>query len=107
MGGGFGILLQQLIAQTNTTFDWITLALLVWNFAVVGFIATFWHAPVKINQFYMIAVSVIMACIFTRLPEWTTWAILIALAIYGKFNFVLYLHAILNRMFRSCCCAMS
>jgi len=93
MGGGFGILLQQLISQTNASFDIITLSLLIWNFAVVGFIATFWHAPMKINQFYMIAISVIMACIFTRLPEWTTWAILIALAIYGIFiKLIIHIH---------------
>lgn len=83
MGGGFGIILYQLITQLNASFDWITFSLVVWNFAAVGFTSTFWHSAVKVNQFYMIAISVIMACIFTRLPEWTTWAILLALALYG------------------------
>jgi presenilin 1 len=33
----------------------------------------------------MIAVSVLMAVLFTRLPEWTTWTILAAIAIYDLF----------------------
>jgi len=39
----------------------------------------------KINQAYLICVSVILALIFTRLPEWTTWTILAAIAIYDLF----------------------
>lgn len=69
----------------NWNLDWLSFAILVWNFGVVGMAATFWHAPVKINQMYMIAVSVLMAVLFTRLPEWTTWTILAAIAIYDLF----------------------
>jgi len=39
----------------------------------------------KVNQGYLISVSVILALIFTRLPEWTTWLILAAIAIYDLF----------------------
>lgn len=85
LGGGFGVLLWQLIGTMNWTLDWLTFAILVWNFGAVGMVATFWHAPVKINQMYMIAVSVLMAVLFTRLPEWTTWSILAAIAIYDLF----------------------
>ena len=69
----------------NWVLDWFTFAVLVWNFGAVGMAATFWHAPVKINQMYMIAVSVLMAILFTRLPEWSTWTILAAIAIYDLF----------------------
>ena len=85
LGGGFGVLLWQLIGVLNTNLDWISFALLVWNFGAVGMAATFWHASVKVNQLYMIAVSVLMAVLFTRLPEWTTWTILAAIAIYDLF----------------------
>lgn len=78
-------MLWQLVGTMNWVLDWFTFAVLVWNFGVVGMAATFWHAPVKINQMYMIAVSVLMAVLFTRLPEWTTWTILAAIAIYDLF----------------------
>jgi hypothetical protein len=41
----------------NVPFDWITAAFIIWNFAVVGIVSIFWHAPTKINQGYLIAVS--------------------------------------------------
>jgi presenilin 1 len=85
LGGGFGLIVWQLVSVLNWNMDWISFALLVWNFGVVGMAATFWHAPVKINQLYMIAVSVLMAVLFTRLPEWTTWTILAVIAIYDLF----------------------
>lgn len=85
LGGGFGVILWQLVGTLNWTLDWFTFAVVVWNFGLVGMSATFWHAPVKINQMYMIAVSVLMAVLFTRLPEWTTWTILAAIAIYDLF----------------------
>jgi len=85
LGGGFGVILWQLVGVLNWNMDWLSFALLVWNFGVVGMVATFWHAPVKVNQGYMICVSVLMAVLFTRLPEWTTWTILAAIAIYDLF----------------------
>jgi presenilin 1 len=85
LGGGFGLIVWQLVSVMNWNMDWLSFALLVWNFGVVGMTATFWHAPVKINQMYMIAVSVLMAVLFTRLPEWTTWTILAVIAIYDLF----------------------
>lgn len=85
LGGGFGVIVWQLVTVLNWNMDWLSFAFLVWNFGVVGMASTFWHAPVKVNQAYMICVSVLMAVLFTRLPEWTTWTILAAIAIYDLF----------------------
>lgn len=41
-----------------------------------------WPAPVLMKQSYMIAQGVIMAFLFTSVPEWTTWILLVAMALY-------------------------
>jgi presenilin 1 len=38
-----------------------------------------------ILQTYLVLVSALMAIFFTQLPEWTTWAILAAIATYDIF----------------------
>jgi len=80
-----GYLFYEIWNTLNWPMDWITFSFLIWNFAVVGLISIFWHASLRVNQFYLIAISVILAVVFTRLPEWTTWAMLAAIAIYDLF----------------------
>jgi len=80
-----GYLSYQVLYAFNIPMDYITFAILLWNFAIVGNISIFYHASVKVNQAYLITISVILAVVFTRLPEWTTWAILAAIAIYDLF----------------------
>jgi hypothetical protein len=42
-----------------------------------------WKAPLRVRQFYLVAVSVLMALVFVKfLPEWTTWILLAAVACY-------------------------
>jgi hypothetical protein len=62
--------------------DLITYSFILWNFAVVGILAMFWHGATKINQAYLVIISGLLAIFFTRLPEWTTFAILAVIAIY-------------------------
>jgi len=69
----------------NLPFDWFSFAIILWNFGVGGLVAIFWYAPLKITQGYLILISVFMAVFFTKFPEWTTWAILAAVAIYDVF----------------------
>jgi len=85
LAGFGGYIFYQVLQAFNVPMDYFTFAFIIWNFAVVGNIAIFWHASIKINQGYLICVSVILALIFTRLPEWTTWTILGAIAIYDLF----------------------
>ena len=64
--------------------DYATLAIVMANFALGGAVAVFWQkgCPRWVTQGYLVAVSVIMAWILTKLPEWTSWALLVALAVY-------------------------
>ena len=41
-----------------------------------------WPAPVVMKQGYMIVVGIVMAFLFTGIPEWTTWILLLAMAVY-------------------------
>jgi len=85
LGGFGGYIIYQVLDGFNVPMDYFTFAFIVWNFAVVGNVAIFWHASMRVNQGYLVCVSVILALIFTRLPEWTTWLILGAIAIYDLF----------------------
>lgn len=65
--------------------DWITLVLVVWNFTITGLLAIFFTVPRLVNQAYLIVMSSLMAYIFRKLPEWTTWAILVILVAWDLF----------------------
>ena len=77
-----GTLAHNVLDALNVQVDWVTFGLLLANFTVLGVVSIFLIAPMRLNQFYMIAVSVLMASYFSYLPEWTTWALLIAMAVY-------------------------
>lgn len=38
--------------------------------------------PIFLRQSYMVVLGIIVAAWFTKLPEWTTWTLLVALALY-------------------------
>jgi len=78
-GGGFVYLV---LSAWNIPMDVITYSFFLWNFAVVGILAIFWHGATKINQGYLVIISGLLAIFFTRLPEWTTFAILAVIALY-------------------------
>mmetsp|Transcript_89 Transcript_89/g.252 ORF Transcript_89/g.252 Transcript_89/m.252 type:complete len:440 (-) Transcript_89:21-1340(-) len=83
MFGGVGVYLA--CDTFQFPLDWFTLAFLVWNFGVCGVISIFWYAPLKLQQAYLVAVSVLMAAALTQLPEWTTFIILGVISVYDIF----------------------
>jgi len=80
-----GYMLYTVLYTLDLALDWLTFSIIMWNFSIVGILAIFWHSPPKINQGYLVIISGLLAIYFTRLPEWTTWAILAVVAVYDLF----------------------
>lgn len=78
-----GEILVLLIDRFRFPIDSITFLILLFNFSVVGVFAVFMSKfSILITQGYMVVIGVLVAYFFTLLPEWTTWFLLVALAIY-------------------------
>lgn len=78
-----GPIFLTIIQTFSIPLDSISCFLLLFNFAVLGVLSIFSNGvPILLKQSYMVALGIIVAAWLTRLPEWTTWALLVALALY-------------------------
>ncbi len=79
------MLLGNLILRFQILVDWLSLVFFLANFGSLGCFVIFFTAPSIVKQFYLVCVSVIMAWSLSKLPEWSNWTILVALALYDLF----------------------
>ena len=80
-----GYIFYQSIVYLNITIDIFSFLFLLANFAMGGLMAIFWRGPLWLQQVYLVIVSAILAVVFTRLPEVTTWVVLCAVALYDLY----------------------
>ncbi|ERN07517.1 hypothetical protein AMTRI_Chr10g226050 [Amborella trichopoda] len=83
MGGGISLFLIQTL---SFPIDCITFGVLWFNFSIVGVLSfSMEKNPIFITQSYLVFIGIIVAYWFCLLPEWTTWVLLIAMAVYDLF----------------------
>lgn len=72
------------IAQVlSIPIDVITFGVALYNVSVVGVLAVFFcRMPIFLTQCYLVLIAAVVAFWFTHLPEWTTWLMLVAMALY-------------------------
>ncbi|EKF30419.1 presenilin-like aspartic peptidase [Trypanosoma cruzi marinkellei] len=63
-------------------YDFITSSFLLWNVGVVGIVSIFYYAHPVLAQIYLVVVSVIVGWSMTFFSEWSTWSMLIFVALY-------------------------
>lgn len=80
-----GSVFLSVIRHFSIPVDSITCFVLFLNFTVVGVLSLFSDGsaiPILLRQGYMVLLGIFVAFWFTKLPEWTTWSVLVALALY-------------------------
>jgi len=72
------------IYKYRLNIDWLSYALFMYNFTIVGVLAIFYQKglPTYINQMYLVLTSVIVAWQLSNFNEWMAWSLLIMLALY-------------------------
>ncbi|XP_062113747.1 presenilin-like protein At1g08700 [Humulus lupulus] len=78
-----GSIFFSIVQHFSIPIDSVTCFLLLFNFSVVGVLSLFSAGfPILLRQAYMVSLGIFVATWFTKLPEWTTWTLLVALAVY-------------------------
>ena len=78
-----GMIILQVMRKVQLHLDLISFSYYIFNFAIIGTTALFLlPVPLLLKQSYLILTAVTTAYIFTWIPQWTTWFLLVAMSIY-------------------------
>ena len=79
--------LAEVLKAYNLPMDYITCAIVIWNFGMVGMISRYWKALLLLHRAYLILISALWALFFIKyLPDWTTWAFLGFVTLWDLFS---------------------
>ena len=63
--------------------DALSFSVVLWNFSAVGVLTVFfWPLPLLLKQSYLVYIAAITAFWFTKIPAWSTWTMLVMMALY-------------------------
>jgi len=86
-----GFVAQQLLTLYSIPIDWPSAYFVLYNYGVLGTLLIFWEylgcgragaTVLSLQQAYLVIVSALLAWSATKLPEWTTWGVLLAVALW-------------------------
>lgn len=81
-----GLVALQLLQLARIGLDWPSLLFVNANAAALGALTLFARpAPLLVKQGYLVAIAVGTAYAFTWIPAWSTWTLLLAMALYDVF----------------------
>ena len=89
LAGFGGFVAQQLLIIYDLPFDTPSFLFCLYNFAAGGTLLVFWteyglgdNPPLGMQQAYLVLISALLAWSATKTPEWSTWGVLGAVAVW-------------------------